>query len=84
MLALSAEDRTIKHISGVQVALPVEFAAVKGLQIRNDDEMHTAEVGTGILWVKVALLFEGRLQEPFFRQEMRALGWGSNEDEDNT
>ncbi len=63
----SASDRQIKHISGVAKALPAELASIQDLRCNNSSDWLTAEVGKGLLWVKVAALFDDRQDLAPFR-----------------
>ena len=71
LFTLDQGAKTINHISGVQVAFPLELAVLGELQIQKDSDFHSAEVGKGTIWVKVALLFGHDLvQAPFLRLVM--------------
>ena len=75
LFTVDQEAKTISHRSGVKICIPEEFNAVVGLLVRNGSDFHSAEVGKGLVWVKVALLFgSGVLTAPFFRGEMPRAG----------
>jgi hypothetical protein len=75
LFTIDQDAKTISHRSEVKVAFPEELNAIGGLLVRNGSDFHGAEVGKGMIWVKVALLFgNGVLQAPFFRQEMPRTG----------
>jgi hypothetical protein len=75
LFTIDQDAKTISHRSEVKIAFPEELNAIVGLLVRNGSDFHSAEVGKGMIWVKVALLFgPGLLHGPFFRQEMPRTG----------